>query len=60
VTNLSLEACKNCHPEQWKTFTEVTLKSKAKLEKATATGRSPTFDCLGSAGNGVAPIFLRD
>lgn len=46
VTNLSPEACKGCHLDQWKTFGEVTLKSKAKLEKATTTSRSPTYDRL--------------
>jgi nitrite reductase (cytochrome c-552) len=46
ATNLSAEGCKGCHLDQWKTFTEVTLKSKAKLEKATTTSRSPTFDKL--------------
>ncbi len=46
TTNLSAEACQGCHPDQWKSLGEVTLKSKAKLEKATTTSRSPTFDRL--------------
>ena len=45
-TRLDLESCGNCHKEQLRTLMEVNLKSKAKLEKATTTSRSPTFDKL--------------
>lgn len=46
VTRLDLESCGSCHKEQFRTLMEVNLKSKAKLEKATTTSRSPTFDKL--------------
>ncbi|MBM4333074.1 MAG: ammonia-forming cytochrome c nitrite reductase subunit c552 [Deltaproteobacteria bacterium] len=46
ITRLDAEACGACHKEQWQTLMEVTLKSKAKLEKATTISRSPTFDKL--------------
>lgn len=46
LTRLDAEACGTCHKDQWLTLMEVTLKSKAKLEKATTTSRSPTFDKL--------------
>jgi nitrite reductase (cytochrome c-552) len=45
-TNLELILCGRCHPSQYETFVSVNLKSKAKVEKATTTSRSPTFDKL--------------
>jgi nitrite reductase (cytochrome c-552) len=45
-TNLELSLCGRCHPSQYKTFVSANLKSKAKVEKATTTSRSPTFDKL--------------
>ena len=45
-TNLELTLCGRCHPSQYETFKSVNLKSKAKVEKATTTSRSPTFDKL--------------
>lgn len=46
ITRLDPQACGNCHKEQWQTLMEVNIKSKAKVEKATTTSRSPTFDKL--------------
>jgi len=46
VTRLDLEACGSCHKEQWTTYLDRNLKSRAKVEKATTTSRSPTFDKL--------------
>ncbi len=45
-TNLELSLCGQCHPSQYETFISINLKSKAKVEKATTTSRSPTFDKL--------------
>jgi formate-dependent nitrite reductase cytochrome c552 subunit len=45
-TNLELSLCGQCHPFQYETFVSVNLKSKAKVEKAATTSRSPTFDLL--------------
>ncbi len=45
-TNLELSLCGRCHPFQYETFVSVNLKSRAKVEKATTTSRSPTFDLL--------------
>lgn len=45
-TNLELSLCGQCHPSQYETLLSVNLKSKAKVEKATTTSRSPTFDKL--------------
>ena len=45
-TNLELSLCAKCHPSQYETYMSVNLKSKAKVEKATTTSRSPTFDKL--------------
>lgn len=45
-TNLELSLCGQCHPSQYETYLSVNLKSKAKVEKATTTSRSPTFDKL--------------
>jgi len=46
VTRLDLEACGSCHKDQYRTLMEVNVKSRAKVEKATTTSRSPTFDKL--------------
>jgi len=46
VTNLELTLCGKCHASQYETFMSVNSKSKAKVEKATTTSRSPTFDKL--------------
>ena len=45
-TNLELTLCGQCHPSQYETYVSANLKSKAKVEKATTTSRSPTFDKL--------------
>jgi len=45
-TNLELSLCGSCHRPQYETFIAINLKSKAKVEKATTTSRSPTFDKL--------------
>lgn len=45
-TNLELSLCGKCHSSQYETYVSVNLKSKAKVEKATTTSRSPTFDKL--------------
>ena len=46
VTRLDLENCGSCHKDQYRTLMEVNVKSRAKVEKATTTSRSPTFDKL--------------
>ena len=46
ATNLELTLCGKCHASQYETFMSVNFKSKAKVEKATTTSRSPTFDKL--------------
>ncbi|MBP1717171.1 MAG: cytochrome, partial [Deltaproteobacteria bacterium] len=46
VTRLDPEACGSCHKDQYRTLLEVNMKSRAKVEKATTTSRSPTFDRL--------------
>jgi len=46
VTRLDPEACGSCHKDQYRTLLEVNIKSRAKVEKATTTSRSPTFDRL--------------
>jgi formate-dependent nitrite reductase cytochrome c552 subunit len=46
VTRLDPENCGSCHKDQYRTLMEVNLKSRAKMEKATTTSRSPTFDKL--------------
>lgn len=46
VTSLELTTCGKCHKEQYDSFWHVNLESKARLEKATTTSRSPTFDKL--------------
>jgi nitrite reductase (cytochrome c-552) len=43
-TNLELSRCRGCHPSQYETYISVNLNSNAKVEKAMATSRSPTFD----------------
>ncbi len=45
-TNLELSLCGQCHPSQYETYVSVNFKSKAKVEKATTTSRSPTSDKL--------------
>jgi len=45
-TNLELTLCGSCHPSQYETLMSVNLKSKAKVEKATTTSRSPASDRL--------------
>jgi nitrite reductase (cytochrome c-552) len=45
-TNLELTLCGQCHSSQYETYISSNLKSKAKVEKATTTSRSPTFDKL--------------
>lgn len=45
-THLEISICGKCHPLQYETFLQVHLKSKAKVEKSTTTGRSPNFDRL--------------
>jgi formate-dependent nitrite reductase cytochrome c552 subunit len=46
ATNLELSNCGKCHKEQYESFMHVNMQSKAKLEKASTTSRSPTFDKL--------------
>ncbi len=46
VTRLDLENCGSCHKDQYRTLMEVNPKSRGKVEKATTTSRSPTFDKL--------------
>ncbi len=46
TTRLDPAACGACHKEQFQTLMEVNLKSKAKVEKATMTSRSPLSDKL--------------
>ena len=46
ITNLELQKCAACHKEQYESFMHVNLQSKARVEKATTTSRSPTFDKL--------------
>ena len=43
-TNLELSLCGQCHRSQYETYVSVNLKSKAKVEKATTTSRSPASD----------------
>lgn len=45
-TNLELSLCGRCHPSQYETLVSLNFKSRAKVEKATTTSRSPTFDKL--------------
>ncbi|MBM4169330.1 MAG: ammonia-forming cytochrome c nitrite reductase subunit c552 [Ignavibacteria bacterium] len=46
ITNLEIKTCGNCHKEQYDSFFHVNLESRARVEKATTTSRSPTFDKL--------------
>jgi formate-dependent nitrite reductase cytochrome c552 subunit len=46
ATRLDPEVCGSCHKDQYRTLMAVNLKSRAKVEKATTTSRSPTFDRL--------------
>ncbi len=45
-TNLELSLCGKCHLSQYETLMSVNLKSKARVEKATTTSRSPASDKL--------------
>ncbi len=45
-TKLELSLCGQCHASQYETLMSVNLKSKAKVEKATTTSRSPASDKL--------------
>jgi formate-dependent nitrite reductase cytochrome c552 subunit len=45
-TNLELSHCGKCHLSQYETLMSINPKSKAKVEKATTTSRSPTSDKL--------------
>jgi nitrite reductase (cytochrome c-552) len=46
VTKMDLATCGSCHKEQYQSFVEANLESKAKVEKATFKSRSPLFDKL--------------
>jgi formate-dependent nitrite reductase cytochrome c552 subunit len=45
-TNKDHRACAVCHVEQYNTFVQTNLESKARVEKATTKSRSPLFDKL--------------
>lgn len=45
-TNLEISNCAKCHKDQYESYMNINLASKAKVEKATTTSRSPTFDKL--------------
>jgi nitrite reductase (cytochrome c-552) len=45
-TNLELALCGSCHPSQYESLMSINLKSKAKVEKASTTSRSPASDKL--------------
>lgn len=46
VTLTALEVCGGCHKDQYGSFVDVNLASKARVEKATFKSRSPLFDKL--------------
>ncbi len=46
VTKMDHATCGTCHKEQYESFVAINLHSKAKVEKATTTSRSPLFDSL--------------
>jgi len=46
ATKMDLATCGKCHKEQYESFVEVNLESKAKVEKASFRSRSPLFDKL--------------
>ena len=46
ITNFDLAVCGTCHRDQYNTFLTVNLRSGAKIEKATPTGRAPALDKL--------------
>jgi formate-dependent nitrite reductase cytochrome c552 subunit len=46
VTNTDHRACAVCHVEQYNTFVQPNLQSKARAEKASFKSRSPLFDKL--------------
>lgn len=45
-TRLDHATCGKCHKEQYQSFVEVNYESKPKVEKSTATSRSPLFDLV--------------
>ncbi len=45
-TRLDHAACGKCHKDQYESFIEVNHESKPKVEKSTATSRSPLFDIV--------------
>jgi nitrite reductase (cytochrome c-552) len=53
VTRVDHAACATCHVQQYNTFVEVNLQSKARVEKSNFKSRSPLFDKL-IAGHGFA------
>lgn len=46
TTRLDHATCGKCHKEQYESFVETNLESKPKVEKSTATSRSPLFDLV--------------
>ncbi len=46
ATNKDHRACATCHVEQYNTFVQTNLESKARVEKASFKSRSPLFDKL--------------
>lgn len=46
ITKMDHATCGKCHKEQYESFVAVNLESKPKVEKATATSRSPLFDTI--------------
>ena len=45
-TNKDHRACATCHVEQYNSFVQTNMESKARVEKATSKSRSPLFDKL--------------
>ncbi len=45
-TRLDHAACGKCHKDQYESFIQVNYASKPKVEKSTATSRSPLFDLV--------------
>ncbi|MBM4340388.1 MAG: ammonia-forming cytochrome c nitrite reductase subunit c552 [Deltaproteobacteria bacterium] len=46
ATRMDHATCGKCHKEQYESFISVNLESKPKVEKSTATSRSPLFDII--------------
>lgn len=46
TTKFQHAVCGSCHKEQYESFVAVNYESKPKVEKATATSRSPLFDTI--------------